>query len=103
MGALIRCIQSPMMLQFLGGELARPPYVMATDATNVSTSSPHHGSSKLLTRHLKTTGQRRPSFCDATRPDRVTTVATGTHKVVILGISNDAPLTYRRLVGVISI
>ena len=49
------------------------------------------------------TGQRRPSFCDGTRPDRVTTVATGTHKVVILGISNDAPLIYRRPVAVLSI
>ena len=32
----------------LGGELARPPNVMATDATNFSTVSPHEESSKLL-------------------------------------------------------
>ena len=49
------------------------------------------------------TGQRRASYCDATRPDRVTTAATGTHKVVILGISNDVPLTYHGLVAVLGI
>ena len=32
-----------------------------------------------------------------------TTVVTGTDKVVSLGISNDAPLTYRRPVAIISI
>ena len=48
-------------------------------------------------------GQRRTSLCDATRPNRVIIGVTGADKVVILGISNDASLTCRRLVAVISI
>ena len=69
--------------------------MIATDATNFSTGSPHGGLSKLLIQWPKMTGQRRPSFSDTTRSERVTIVVTATVKMVILGISNDAPLIYR--------
>ena len=60
-------------------------------------------STKLLIRYLQMTGQRRSSICDTTQLDRVTNVVTVTDKAVILGVSNDASLTYHTLVAVIRI
>ena len=49
-------------IDFLGGELERPPYVMATDATDFIAGSRNDGLTKLRSGYLKMTGQLRQSF-----------------------------------------
>ena len=48
------------------------------------------------------TGQWCGSVGKTPPPERLATVVTRQGKVVLLGISNDAPLTYRRRVAIIS-
>ena len=66
------------MDNFLGGELASPSYVMATDATNFFASLLHNGATEPRAKGIKMTGPRRPSVLSTLPARRVRIAVRGT-------------------------